>query len=333
MNKRATTSLQPSTLVMQRLSYAGMILKQEAQGIEAATTILGPEFSAALDLLVSLTEHGRLIVAGIGKTGFVGMKISATFASIGVPSFFLHPTEAMHGDLGRVTADDILLVLSHSGETPEITGFLPFVKKIGSKIISLTANADSSLGRLSDVCVALGKLPEAGPLGLAPTTSTTVLLAIGDALAMTLLHERPIERQRFAGMHPGGALGRSLALVSEVMRKGDEHCVVGQELLSSQVLERITLTKGRPGAASIVDNVGRLVGIFTDGDLRRCLASHKDFLQRPIAECMGKSPKTVAPNVYAEEALAVMRRYSIDQVIVLDDKQIPVGMVDIQDLL
>jgi arabinose-5-phosphate isomerase len=317
-----------------RLSFAANILSQEQAGIsQAAQALDAAALSAALELILSLSPQGRLVVAGIGKTGFIGMKLSATFASIGVPSFFLHPTEAMHGDLGRLSPDDVLLVLSHSGETPELTGFLPFVKKRGVKILALTAHADSSLGRLSDVCLAVGKLPEAGPLGLAPTTSTTVLLALGDALAMSVLNERPIERQHFAGMHPGGALGRSLLLVSEVMRSGEKLCVVSDQMKVAQVLEQITLTKGRPGAAVIVDAQGILAGVFTDGDLRRCLTSQPQFLERPISFCMGKNPKTIGAQVYAEEALAVLRQHAIDQVIVIDENRKPIGLVDIQDLL
>lgn len=323
----------PADRSSERLQSGREVLLQAQAALTEVAARLDDSFSVAVERILQISAAGRLVVSGVGKAGFVAQKISATFSSIGVPSFFVHPTEAMHGDLGRITAADLLLVLSNSGETPELTDFLPHIRKLGCTVISLTAATECTLARLSDVVIAFGKLKEAGPLGLAPTTSTTILLALGDALAMTVLKERPIARERFAGAHPGGALGRSLLLVSEVMRKGEAHCVVAQDASCAEVLHRITLTKGRPGAASIVDAAGVLVGIFTDGDLRRCLDKNKDFLRQPVSAVMGANPKTVQPDVLAEEALRVLRQHRIDQVVVVDEKHAPVGMVDIQDLL
>ncbi|MBX7144091.1 MAG: KpsF/GutQ family sugar-phosphate isomerase [Oligoflexia bacterium] len=331
--KALKLNISNSSLNAEWLRAGRDVLLQAQQALSQVAERLDDNFGAAVEKILLIKQAGRLVVSGVGKAGFIAQKISATFSSIGVPSFFVHPTEAMHGDLGRVTGDDLLLVLSNSGETPELTDFLPHVRKLGCSIVSLTASTECTLAQLSDVVVAFGKLKEAGPLGLAPTTSTSVLLALGDALAMAVLRERPIARERFAGAHPGGALGRSLLLVSEVMRKGEAHCIVSQEASCAEVLNKITLTKGRPGAASIVNSSGVLVGIFTDGDLRRCLDKNKDFLRQPVSAVMGANPKTIQPDVLVEEALRVLRQFKIDQVVVVDEQGTPVGMVDIQDLL
>ena len=309
------------------------VLENEAQALLGFSRSLDANFDRAVEIIAGLKAQGRVIIVGIGKTGFIGMKISASFASIGVPSFFLHPAEAVHGDLGRLSASDVVVLLSNSGETPEVLRIVPSLRKIGVHIIAVTGAAESFLGRRSDVVIACGKFEEAGLLGLAPTTSTTVMLAVGDALVMAVLAQRPISREEFALYHPGGALGRTLMLVSEIMRSGDEHCMVPEGMLVREVLNRITSTKGRPGAASIVDAQGRLAGVFTDGDLRRLLNDKTDFLDLPVSRFMTRTPKFVRPGALAEEALKVMSEHKIDQVIVLAEDKTPVGMVDIQDLV
>ena len=269
----------------------------------------------------------------MGKASFIAMKISATFASTGVPSFFLHPAEAAHGDLGRYSKGDVALLISNSGETAEMLLVIPYIKRIGCPIIAITGNSVSSLASHSDITLSIGKVAEAGPHGLAPTTSTTAMLALADALAMAVFSRQEYSRERFAFYHPGGNLGASLLSVSEVMRKDDENCIVPQTLKTSEVLHRITTTKGRPGAASVVDQNGVLTGVFTDGNLRRCLEQGSDFLHKPIAEVMTRNPKVISAGKLAPEALQLLSQHKIDQIIVIDSANHPVGMVDIQDLV
>jgi len=315
------------------LNYARSVLEAEAQAILGLANSLGDSFEHAVSLIEALAPGARVIVSGIGKTGFVAMKISATLASIGVPSFFLHPSEALHGDLGRYTKNDLAFLLSNSGETPEILRIVPHLKRIGCSIISVSSDSSSKLAQHSDVALSIGKLVEAGPLGLAPTTSTTVMLALGDALAMTIFNSRDYSKEQFAFYHPGGNLGASLMPVTEVMRKGDEHCVVNQTQKAREVLHKIAVTPGKPGAASIVDQNGKLVGVFTDGDLRRCLDQNSNFLDFPIGDVMGKNPKTILKDKLAPEALRLLSANKIDQIIVVDESHTPLGMVDIQDLV
>lgn len=315
------------------LSYGREILRAEAEAIVRLADELGADFERAVQLITAMPEEGRLVISGMGKAGFVGMKISATFASIGIPSFFLHPAEAVHGDLGRYARRDVALLLSNSGETPEMLRTLPHIRRIGCPVISITASTDSTLAKHSDVVLPIGKITEAGPLGLAPTTSTTVMLALGDALVMSIFSGREFTREQFAFFHPGGNLGRSLVLVSEIMRRGEELCVIRENISAREALHRISSTAGRPGAAAVVDASGTLCGIFTDGDLRRCLERVEGFLERPIAEVMGKTPKTITAGKLAQEALRVMSDHKIDQLVVIDEKKSPVGMVDIQDVV
>lgn len=314
-------------------AYAAEILRLEAKAIESLIEHLGSDFDHAVELILSMSAESRVVVSGMGKAGFVAMKISATLASTGVPSYFLHPAEAIHGDLGRYTKKDIALLLSNSGETQETISILPHVRRIGCPVIAITANRKSSLGKHSDAVLCLGDLDEAGPLGLAPTTSTTAMLALGDALAMAVLQRQQFSKEQFALYHPGGNLGRGLMLISQVMRKGEENCVVTQSTKGRDVLHRITSTKGRPGAASIVDTSGKLVGVFTDGNLRRCLEQGSSFLDLPISKVMTPNPKTIDAGRIAQEALRIMSEHKIDQLIVVDAKKKPVGMIDIQDLI
>ncbi len=332
MSNESNLSLK-SCASSQRLAYAREILRLESEAVQQLIGKIDSDFELALDTILKIPTGGRVIVSGMGKAGFIAMKISATLASTGVPSFFLHPAEAVHGDLGRYSADDVALLLSNSGETSEILRILPNIKVMGCPIISITSSKVSSLAKHSDIIIETGVLVEAGPLGLAPTTSTTAMLALGDALSMCVLKERNLSREKFAFFHPGGNLGRSLMLVSEIMRKDEEHCIVPETMIAKDVLQKITSTSGRPGAASIVDAKGYLCGVFTDGDLRRCLKNDENFLQAPISEVMGRGPKTVNTDALAEEAIRIMKQYQIDQVIVVDSEKKPVGMVDIQDFV
>ena len=315
------------------LELARSILSQEASAVLEIGKALTSSFDQAVQACLSLDPRGRIVVCGMGKTGIVGSKISATFASVGFPSYALHPGEAVHGDLGRLSEHDLVILLSNSGQSPELLRILPFLKKLGVQTIGITSGASSPLAKQSSIAIVIPKLEEAGALGLAPTSSTTALMALGDALVMSAAQHRNISKDLFAQRHPGGMLGRTLMLVSDLMRQGDQLCIVSDQVLCSEVLHSITLTKGRPGCAALVDSAGKLRGIFTDGDLRRCLDRAPDFLARPVAEFMSKTPKTVQPETLAEEALRIMNQFQIDQVLVVDDGQRPIGLVDIQDIV
>lgn len=315
------------------LEYGREILLEESRALAQVASLIGESFYQAIQLILEHPKDGRIIISGMGKAGYVGQKISATLSSLGFPSFFIHPGDAVHGDLGRCTERDIVIILSKSGETPEVVTLLPLLKKIGAKIISITAKAESTLGTYSDTTLCLGEIQDAGPLGLAPTTSTTAMLALGDALAMTLVKVRGFTREEFALFHPGGELGRSLLKVEEIMRQGDMFCVVPQSMKTRDVMHQIGQTKGRPGAVAVIDEAGLLAGIFTDGDLRRAIDKGEGFLDLPISESATKSPKFVQVGQLAQEAARVIRDHRIDDVLVVNSERKPVGLIDIQDLL
>lgn len=314
-------------------NYAKNILASEAEAIQRLSNLLDDNFDHALKALSELPPGGRIIVSGMGKAGFIAMKISATLASIGIPSFFLHPSEAVHGDLGRYTKSDISLILSNSGETPEIIQMLPHIKQIGCTSVSITSSKNSTLARHSDITLCIGKQNEAGPLGLAPTTSTIVMLALGDALAMSVLEKKGFSQSDFARYHPGGDLGKSLTLVSEIMRCSEKNCIVPHNMKIRDVIHKISETKGRPGAACVADANGCLYGIFTDGDLRRCLEQDNNFLDHPVSDYAGRNPKTISSDKLVQEALRIMSEFKIDQLIVTDDNKNILGLIDIQDLV
>jgi arabinose-5-phosphate isomerase len=253
-------------------------------------------------------------------------------SSTGTPSLFLHCAEAIHGDLGRVTKEDVVIALSNSGETEELKKLLPLIKKIGVRLISFTGNKKSTLAKYSDIVFDVSVKKEACPLGLAPTSSTTAMLAMGDALCVCLLKEKKFKEEDFAFYHPGGALGKRLLLkVEDIMRKGFNNPIVREDRRVKQVLYDIT--KARAGAASIVDKKRRLIGIFTDGDLRRHIESQTNILELKIKDVMTKDPVTVKKEQLAVEALRILQEKKIDEVPVVDKNQRPVGMLDVQDLL
>lgn len=315
------------------LEAARSVLSAEADAITTVARTLDGTFSLAVRELANLSPGGRIVLSGMGKAGFIAMKISATLASVGLPSFYLHPAEAIHGDLGRFTKNDIALVLSNSGETPEVLRLIPHLKRVGCPVLSLTSLPDSNLAKHSDISICYGKHPEAEPLKVAPTVSTTVMLALGDALVMALVEQLGITREHFATLHPGGELGKSLTLVSSVMRAGARHCVVKAHLLVREVIQTMLATPGKPGAATVVDQDGTLCGILTDGDMRRCLSRGAAFLEQPVSEVMGKTPKTITSQKLVEEALRSMHEYEIDELIVVDENRLPVGIIDIQDIV
>ena len=309
---------------------ARRILKIESDAIRKLIPRINRNFEEALELLYRCL--GRVIVSGMGKPGFIARKISATLASTGTPSLYLHPAEAFHGDLGRVTKEDVVLLLSHSGETEEIVRILSPLKKIGVKIIAMTGNTHSTLAKNSDVVLDISIDREACPLGLAPSTSTAVSLALGDALALTLLKKKGFKQEDFAFLHPGGDLGKKLLKVKDLMRKGKNHPVVKQNISVKQAL--FAITKARAGSCSVVDSSRKLIGIFTDGDLRRQLREngHK-ILLIPIQEVATLRPLVVHQDRLAAEALHILREKKIDELPVVDDKGRAVGLLDVQDLL
>jgi arabinose-5-phosphate isomerase len=306
------------------------VLRIEAEAIRRLIPRVGRSFEAAVDLLVGC--KGRVVVTGMGKAGIIGQKLSATLSSTGTPSHWVHPAEAIHGDLGRVTKHDVLVALSNSGETEELTRLLPVAKRIGSGLIALTGNPRSTLARHSDVVLDVGVTQEACSLNLAPTSSTTAMLAMGDALAVVVAERKGFRERDFALLHPGGQLGRRLLLrVRDLMRTREANPVVRQTARVKDVL--LAITKARAGCASIVDQRGRLCGIFTDGDLRRHLDSRVDLTQQPVHEVMTRNPKTIGADRLAAEALRLLREHRIDELVVVDGRRRPVGLLDVQDLL
>jgi arabinose-5-phosphate isomerase len=313
-----------------RLSrYGRTVLDTEARAISSLK--LDGGFTTAVEWILAC--KGRVVVTGMGKPGFVAQKISATLASTGTPSLFVHPAEAAHGDLGRIARDDLVLALSNSGETEEILRLLPALRRIGARIIAFTRDHQNPLARGADLVVPLGPIEEACPLGLAPTASTAALLALGDALAMTVLESRPFDREDFALYHPAGKLGRGLMKVQEVMRQGPANPLVKDSQTLADCVAVMTQTPGRPGAATVVDRRGRLVGVFTDGDLRRLVERQQVDFRARITRVMTRNPRTVRPEALVAEAARVLRAAAIDQVPVVDGAGRPVGLLDVQDLL
>jgi arabinose-5-phosphate isomerase len=313
------------------LAFARQVIETEAQAVGSLLSRIDAAFARAVDLIVGC--RGRVVVTGMGKPGFIAQKISATFASTGTPSLYLHPAEAVHGDLGRVVKDDVLIALSNSGETEEILRLLPALRRIGAAVVAVTAHARSTLARAADVVLDIGTIEEAGPFGLAPTASSIALLAMGDALAMTVLRLRPFTPDDYASLHPGGKLGRKLMRVSDLMRTGEANPVVREKDALSRAVVVMTETPGRPGATSVVDKHGRLTGIFTDGDLRRLVVEGRTDFKVKVGAVMGRKPRTVRADEPLARAAAVMRRSGVDQLPVVDEGGRPVGMLDIQDLL
>lgn len=321
----------PAAAKTDMVEYAREVLRAEAEAIHQLSGRLNGVFAQAVEMVLACT--GRVVVTGMGKPGFMAQKISATFASTGTPSLYLHPAEALHGDLGRLVPGDLVLALSNSGETDEIVRLLPSLKRLGAPIIAMTGGPRSSLAEAADLVLEIGPVPEACPLGLAPTTSTVALLALGDALCMAVLHRRGFSPEQFAELHPGGTLGRQLIRVREVMRSGPRNPIVRFDSTLRETAAVMTRTEGHPGAASVVDARGKLVGIFTDGDLRRLVQLGDADFSKTVASVMGKSPRTVSPEDLALTAADLLRDSQVDQLPVVDAQGRPVGLLDVQDLL
>lgn len=312
------------------IKRAKEVLDIEADSIRDLKFQIGKNFEKALNLILKI--KGRIVVSGMGKTGIIAQKFSATLASTGTPSLFLHTAEAIHGDLGKVTSDDVVIIISNSGSSDEIKQLLPLLKKIGAKVIALTGNLKSLLAKYSDVVLSVCVKKEACPLGLAPTASTTATLAMCDAISICLLELKGFKEKDFAFFHPGGILGRRLLLkVEDIMRKGLANPIVNEEKRVSEVLLKIT--QARAGSATVVDKKGKLRGIFTDGDLRRHLGVDVSLPKRKIKEVMTPDPTVVKTGILAVEAMRILQEKKIDEVPVVDKFMHPVGLLDVQDLL
>jgi len=311
------------------LDRAKEVLTTEAEAILAVRDRLDDSFTAAVRLIVNC--EGRVVVTGMGKSGSIARKIAGTLASTGSPALFLHPAEGVHGDLGMVTSKDVVIALSNSGETEELIAILPVLKRIGTKLISLVGRMESTLAKASDVVLDVCIEREACPLGLAPTASTTAMLALGDALALAAMEAREFTKQDYAMFHPGGALGRRLTLrVRDVMRTDDRMALVHQDDLVRDVL--FAITRAGAGAAVVTDNDGKLVGIITDGDVRRHLLKDEQSLNKRAREIMTANPRVIGPDQLAAEGLGVLEALKIGELPVLDDDRRPIGMLMMKDL-
>lgn len=279
-----------------------------------------------------LNCKGRVVVLGMGKSGHIGRKIAATLASTGTPSFYVHPSEASHGDIGMITTQDLALAISYSGETPEVINILPTIKRLGIPLIAFTGGSHSSLGRVANIIIDIRVEEEACPLGLTPTSSTTATLVMGDALAISLLEARGFTTDDFARIHPGGSLGRRLSLhICDLMHSRDYMPIVKPDCLLDEAL--VEITRKSLGMTAIVSDSGRLLGVFTDGDLRRALDKGYDIHRTPIKEVMIKNGITISPKLLAIEAIKVMHENKITFLVVVDDERYPLGVIHMHDLL
>lgn len=315
-------------------AHAKKVLRIEAEAISRLIERVDENFDRAIELILHCS--GRVVVTGMGKSGHIGNKIAATLASTGTPALFLHPAEGIHGDLGMVTRGDVVIAISNSGETDELTRMLPSLKRLSIKIIALTGNKESTLGKNSDVVIDVGVKEEACPLGLAPTASTTATLAMGDALAVVLLDRRGFKEEDFACYHPGGSLGKRLLLhVRDVMHSGEAVPRVSEAMLVKDAIYEISSKK--MGITSVVDEQGALQGVISDGDLRRWMerteSSGENLLTKRASEIMTRHPKVVAPEALAAEAMDIMESSSITSLLILDAQGRPVGVVHLHDLL
>lgn len=321
----------PSTSDDQYLVERGRrVLEIEAQAVVALAARLDASFAQAVKMILACA--GRIVVSGIGKSGHVASKIASTLASTGTPAFFVHPAEASHGDLGMITSADVVIAISNSGESAEILAIVPLLKRKGARLIAMTGQPQSTLARQADTHLDAGVKEEACPLGLAPTASTTAALALGDALAVALLEARGFSAEDFARSHPGGSLGRRLlTYVSDVMRSGNAVPRVAPQVSVLDAMAEIS-QKGM-GMVAVVDAQGKVLGIFTDGDLRRHLARGMDPKSARVVDVMSTNPRTLRPNRLAMDAVKLMDDHKISQLLVVDEAQVLVGAIKMHDLL
>jgi arabinose-5-phosphate isomerase len=305
---------------------AARVIREEAQGLSALADALGEGFDEAVEAILS--ARGRVIVSGMGKSGHVARKIAATLASTGTPAHFVHPAEASHGDLGMMLKGDVVLVLSNSGETPELADLVAHTRRFGIPLIAVAGRADSSLMRRADIGLLLPQVPEACGIGVVPTTSTAMMLALGDALAIALMEARDFSPANFRDFHPGGRLGARLTRVRDLMHGGDALPLVAEDTPMTEAL--LAISQKGFGVTGVTDREGRLVGIVTDGDLRRHM---EGLLTRRAGEVMTPGPRTIGPDALAEEAVALMNAHRITCVFVPDEEGLPLGLLHIHDCL
>lgn len=317
----------PEKFTKDEIKIGQEIIEMETAGLVALKDSLGQSFVDAIDRLYNTT--GKVIVTGMGKSGHIGSKIAATLASTGTPSFFIHPAEASHGDLGMISKDDTVVAISYSGESRELGDIVNFTRRHGIPLISIVSNPESTLARNSDITVLLPKSKEACPLGLAPTTSTTQTLALGDAIAMVLLEKKGFSRDEFRDRHPGGKLGQILVMVKDLMHKGDEIPLVKSDSLMSEALLEMT-SKGF-GCTGIIDKDDKLIGIITDGDLRRKMSA--DLPAQKVSAIFTPNPKTISEKALGGEALAMMNGFGITSLFVTDETGALVGIIHVHDCM
>ena len=317
---------------MNHLAQARKVFDTELAALKTVRARLDASFDRAVETMVdAVKRRGKIVVVGIGKSGNVGQKISATLTSTGSASVMLNSVDALHGDLGIMNDGDVILALSYSGESEELLNLLPALKRFSVKMISITGNAKSSLARHSDIALNVRVPKEACPFNLAPTSSTTAMLVLGDALAMAILVARGFKQKDYARLHPGGAIGRAMLLkIGDIMRVGERNAVAGENLPVKEAL--LVMTRAKSGSLSVVDARGRLAGVFTDGDFRRHMAADANLLSQPLKKVMTRNPICISENALAAEALKIFNERNIDDLIVVNAKREPVGLVDSQDL-
>lgn len=312
---------------------AKRVIETEIQGLRQMQENMGDAFVQAVELMYPVKENkGRIIISGMGKSGHIGQKIAATLASTGTPSFFVHPSEASHGDLGMLTKEDLLLTISNSGESREMGDIISYSRRHNIPMIAITSRMDSSMAKAADLVLLIPNAktaPEACPLGLAPTTSTTLTLAMGDALAVALIEKRGFTMQDFKDRHPGGKLGNVLLKVEDIMAKGDELPLIGPNVMMADAL--VVMTKKSLGCLGVVDDEGHLIGVITDGDLRRHMAA--DLIVRFTKDIMTKNPKTLIGSMLGVEAIAYMNEHKITNIFVVDGDNRPIGLLHVHHLL
>ncbi|BCB95219.1 D-arabinose 5-phosphate isomerase [Dissulfurispira thermophila] len=313
------------------LDIAKRVLTIEAEAVSALTEKLNSDFERAVEIIFN--SKGRVVVTGMGKSGLVGKKIAATLASTGTPAFFLHPAEASHGDLGMVTSDDIIVAISNSGETEELVGLIPFLKRFNVSLISLTGNPNSTISKAADVTLDVSVKEEACPMGIVPTASTTATMAMGDALAVALLIKRGFKEEDFAFFHPGGSLGKKLFIkVKDLMHTGDALPLISPDI--SMIEATVEISSKRLGVTIVADNNRKILGVITDGDLRRGIEKWgKAFFDMKARDVMTKNPKTITEDELAVKALSIMQKHSITSLLVPDDNDRAIGVIHLHDIL
>jgi arabinose-5-phosphate isomerase len=315
-----------------QIREAREIIRAESEALNELSQHLDTRFSEAVEYILDC--RGRVIITGIGKAGLIGQKIAATLSSTGTRAHFMHPTEAVHGDLGCIGDGDVVLMISNSGETEEVCRLIPIVHQLGALIIAITASGDNSLARCADTVLEIGKVREAGELGLAPSTSTTAMLAMGDALALVVSRMKSFTPRNFGVFHPGGSLGKRLTPIREVMRCDEELRIAVETETIRETLQRARLSGRRTGAILVINAAGELSGLFTDSDLARLLEQRRDEqLDLPISDVMTKEPTTIRDDLCLNDALMLLTEKKISELPVVNDKQQPLGLIDITDVI